>query len=96
MLRRFLAPKILESLYVLGDPASLPLLEELLVAGHTDADLDRCEVTRALVAVRKLTGRVAASSKFADPDAPAVRRMLDDAQRLFDAERDVLNAVIVI
>jgi hypothetical protein len=96
MLRRFLAPKILESLYVLGDPASLPLLEELLVAGHTDADLDRCEVTRALVAVRKLTGRVAASSKFADPDAPAVRRTLDDAQRLFDAERDVLSAVTVI
>ncbi len=35
MLRRFLAPKILESLYVLGDRAALPLFEELLVAGHT-------------------------------------------------------------
>lgn len=96
MLRRFLAPKILESLYVLSDRASLPLLEELLVAGHTDADVDRCEVTRALVTVRKLTGRVAPSSKFADPDTPVVRRTLDDAERIFEAERDVLSAVKVI
>src|SRR5206468_502606 len=52
LLRRFLGPKILESLYVLGESLSLPLFEELLVAGHTDPDVDRCEVTRALVAVR--------------------------------------------
>src|SRR5947208_2503947 len=52
MLRRFLAPKILASLYVLGDPAALPLFEELLVAGHTDADAGRSEVTRAIVVVR--------------------------------------------
>src|SRR3989449_593962 len=88
MLRRFLGPKILESLYVLGDPASLPLLEQLLITGHTDADVDRCEVTRALVAVRKLTGRVAPSSKFADVDGPALRHALDDAERRFEAERD--------
>src|SRR5438132_9131909 len=49
LLRRFLGPKILESLYVLGEECSLPLFEELLVAGHTDPDVDRCEVTRALV-----------------------------------------------
>jgi len=36
LLRRFLGPKILESLYVLGEECSLPLFEELLVAGHTD------------------------------------------------------------
>jgi hypothetical protein len=96
MLRRFLAPKILESLYVLGEPVSLALFEELLVAGHTDADVDRCEVTRALVAVRKLTGRVAPSSKFTDPAAPNVQRALDDAERRFDAERDRLSAVRVI
>src|SRR2546425_5191080 len=54
MLRRFLGPKILESLYVLSDRRSLPLFEQLLVSGHTDPDLERCEVTRALVAVRKL------------------------------------------
>ena len=96
MLRRFLAPKILESLYVLGDPAALPLFEELLVAGHTDADAGRCEVTRALVAVRKLTGRVAASSKFPDPEEPTVIRALDEAQRIFEEEKDRLEPVVVI
>src|SRR5215471_9505647 len=40
LLRRFLGPRLLESLYLLGDPASLPLFQELLVAGHTDADPD--------------------------------------------------------
>jgi len=96
MLRRFLAPKILQSLYVLGDPAALPLYEELLVAGHTDADLGRCEVTRALVGVRKLTGRVAASSKFPDPGEPGVIRALDEAQRIFEDEKDRLQPVVVI
>jgi hypothetical protein len=96
MLRRFLGPKILESLYVLGDPAALPLYEELLVAGHTDRDLDRCEVTRALVGVRQLTGRVAPSSKFPDPAEPAVQRALDQAARLFEEERDQLVPVVVI
>ena len=96
MLRRFLAPKILESLYVLGDPAALPLYEELLVTGHTDPDLGRCEVTRALVGVRKLTGRVAASSKFPDPDEPRVIRALDEAQRIFEEEKDQLQPVVVI
>ena len=96
MLRRFLAPKILQSLYVLGDPAALPLYEELLVAGHTDPDLGRCEVTRALVGVRKLTGRVAASSKFPDPEEPRVIQALDEAQRLFEEEKDQLQPVVVI
>jgi hypothetical protein len=96
MLRRFLAPKILESLYLLGDPAALPLYEELLVAGHTDRDVERCEVTRALVAVRKLTGRVAASSKFPDPEEPDVIRALDEAQRIFEEEKDRLEPVVVI
>lgn len=96
MLRRFLAPKILESLYVLGDPAALPLYEELLVAGHTDRDAGRCEVTRALVAVRKLTGKVAASSKFPDPEQPNVIRALDEAQRIFEEEKDRLEPVVVI
>jgi len=96
MLRRFLAPKILESLYVLDDPAALPLYQELLVTGHTDPDLDRCEVTRALVGVRKLTGQLAPSSKFPDPAEPGVQRALDEAQRLFDEERDRLVPVVVI
>ncbi|HYS21027.1 MAG TPA: hypothetical protein VEO73_08055, partial [Gemmatimonadales bacterium] len=38
--RRFLGPKILESLLVLGDATALPLFEELLVTGHTDPDVD--------------------------------------------------------
>ena len=88
MLRRFLGPRILESLYILGDRESLPLFEGLLVAGHTDADVDRCEVTRALVAVRRLTGVVAPSAKFGEIDTPAVRHALDEAERRFEAERD--------
>ena len=96
MLRRFLGPRILESLYILGDPQSLPLFEGLLIAGHTEADVDRCEVTRALVAVRNLTGRVAPSAKFGDADTPAVRRALDEAERLFEAERDRILPVTVI
>ena len=69
---------------------------ELLVAGHTDPDPDRCEVTRALVAVRKLTGRVAPSAKFPDPADSAVARSLDEAERRFEAERDQLLPVTVI
>jgi len=96
LLRRFLGPKILESLYVLGEECSLPLFEELLVAGHTDPDVDRCEVTRALVVVRRATGRVAQSSKFADGDEAAVVRSLDDAERRFEATRDRFVPVVVI
>ena len=96
LLRRFLAPKILESLYVLGEASSLPLFEELLVTGHTDPDVDRCEVTRALVAVRRLTGRVAQSAKFADGEAATVRRTLDDAERRFESTPHRIVPVVVI
>lgn len=96
MRRRFLGPKILESLYLLGEAAALPLLEELCVAGHTAADPDRCEVTLALVAVRKLTGRVAANTKFPDPMEDRVRRSLDRAEALVEAARDRLSPVTVI
>jgi len=96
LLRRFLGPKILESLYVLGEDYSLPLFEELLVTGHTDPDADRCEVTRALVVVRRASGRVAPSSKFADGDEAAVLRTLDEAERRFEATRDRIVPVVVI
>jgi hypothetical protein len=96
LLRLFLAPKILESLYVLGEEASLPLFEELLVTGHTDPDVDRCEVTRALVAVRRLTGRVAPSSKFTEDASEVVRRTLDDAERRFETTRHRIVPVVVI
>ena len=72
------------------------LFEQLLVAGHTDPDAGRCEVTRALVAVRKLTGRVAPSSKFPDPEQPTVIQALDEAQRIFEEEKDRLEPVVVI
>lgn len=94
--RRFLGPKILESLYVLGEERSLPLFEELLIAGHADPDPDRCEITRALVAVRRLTGRAAPSAKFADEDEALVGRVLDDAERRFQATRDRIVPVVVI
>jgi hypothetical protein len=96
MLRRFLGPKLLESLYVLGDAAALPLFEELLITGHTDRNLDRCEVTRALVAIRKFTGRVEPNTKFSDPAQPSVQQTLDAAERLFEQERDQLVPVTVI
>lgn len=96
LLRRFLGPKILESLYVLADPVSLPLFQQLAIAGHTDRDPERCEVTRALVAIRRLTGQVVPSTKFPDVAQADVRRALDRAQERFDAERDVLRSVQVI
>lgn len=96
LLRRFLGPKLLESLYVLGEPIALPLFEELLVTGHTDPDPDRCEVTRALVAVRKLTGRLAPSAKFPNVENPDVTRAIDQAERRFEDERDQLEQVKVI
>jgi hypothetical protein len=96
LLRRFLAPKILESLYVLGEMCSLPLFEELLVTGHTDPDVERCEVTRALVAVRRLTGRVAPSAKFSDGDEPTIRRALDAAERHFESIHHQIVPVVVI
>lgn len=96
LLRRFLGPKLLESLYVLGEPIALPLFEELLVTGHTDPDPDRCEVTRALVAVRKLTGRLAPSAKYPNVESPDVTRAIDQAERRFEDERDRLEQVKVI
>ncbi len=96
LLRRFLGPRLLESLYVLGEAIALPLFEELLVTGHTDPDPDRCEVTRALVAVRKLTGRLAPSAKYPDVELPEVSHAVDRAERRFEEERDRLEPVTVI
>lgn len=96
LLRRFLSPRLLESLYLLEEEAADALFEALLVVGHTEADPERCEVTRALVAVRKRTGRIAPSAKFPEPIPAQVAGILDVAERRFDAQRDCLEPVTVI
>ena len=95
-LRAFLSPRILESLYVLTDPATLPFLRDLLTAGFTDPDPDRCEVTRALVLVRRLTGRLEPSIKYLDTGAELVRQAVDAAEAGFERSRTVLNPVTLI
>jgi hypothetical protein len=95
-LRAFLSPRILESLYVLADAWTLPFFRELLTAGFTDADPARCEVTRALVMVRRFTGAIEASVKFPDPRDRVVAETLDRAERLFRREREVVTPVVVI
>ena len=94
--RRFLAPKVLGSLYYLGDVRAVPLFQELCVSGHTAADADRCEVTRALVALRRHTGTVPLNVKYADPVAPEVGAALDAAEARYEEERDRLSPVTVI
>ncbi len=95
-LRTFLSPRILGSLYVLGDPRTLPFFRDLLTAGFTDQDPERCEVTRALVMVRHLTGTTEPNSKYPDPDSPEVLRAIAEAAAAFEQSRAVLTPVIVI
>ena len=95
-LRTFLSPRILESLYVLRDPATLPFFRELLTAGFTDHDPERCEVTRALVMVRRFTGRTEPNSKFVDTESDEVARAMGEAETAFERVREVLNPVAVI
>jgi hypothetical protein len=95
-LRAFLSPRILESLYVLCDRRTLGLYADLLVTGHTSPDPERCEVTHALVMVRRFTGGVAPSAKFADPDEPGVRDWLDRAERRFDRSSAELHPAVVL
>ncbi|MGD2134682.1 MAG: hypothetical protein PVF27_00925 [Gemmatimonadales bacterium] len=95
-LRSFLSPRILESLFVLEDPATLPFFRGLLTTGHTHAEAERCEVTRALVMVRRFTGRVESNAKFADGKWAAVARTLDAAEGAFERRRQRLTPVLVI
>lgn len=95
-LRAFLSPRILESLYVLDDPATLPFFRELLVTGHTDPDPRHCEVTRALVMVRRFTGRLEPNTKFPDAADGEVLRTLEGAEEAFDETRETLSPVVVI
>jgi hypothetical protein len=95
-LRAFLSPRILASLFALGDPRALAFYGDLLVSGHTSPDPERCEVTHALVMVRRFTGSVAPSAKFADPTGPEVPRRLDAAERAFERARGDLHPVAVM
>ncbi|UCF40050.1 MAG: hypothetical protein JSW43_09940 [Gemmatimonadota bacterium] len=95
-LREFLSPRILESLYVLDQPEVLGFLRELLTAGHTNHDPVLCEVTRALVMVRRFTGQLEPNAKYADLSAPDVHEALDQAEDRFRREREVLTPVVVI
>lgn len=95
-LREFLSPRILESLFVLSDPRTLEFFRDLLTAGHIYQDPERCEVTRALVMVRRFTGRLEPNTKYVEWDAPEVRAAVDDAEAVFEAHREVLEPVVVI
>jgi hypothetical protein len=94
--RRFLGPKILGSLFCLNDARSVPLFRELCVSGHTDADADLCEVTRALVALRRHCGETVPNVKYPDPGAPEVQAALDLAEAMYEEERGRLSPVTVI
>ena len=95
-LRAFLSPRILESLYVLADPSTLPFFRTLLTAGYTDADPEQCEVTRALVMVRRLTGRMEPNTKYPDLEAPGIVDALAQAESVFQRREAVLRPVTVI
>lgn len=94
-LRAFLAPRLLGSLFVLADSVALPLYQELAVAGHTDPDPRCCEVTHALVMLRRLTGVLGPSSKFTER-GPAVAAWVDAAEAGFAAERHQLRPVALL
>lgn len=95
-LRTFLSPRILESLYVLRDPMTLPFFRDLLTAGFTDPDPERCEVTRALVMVRRLSGATEPNTKYHDLESPVVARAIAEAEMAFERSREQLTPVVVI
>jgi len=94
-LRAFLGPRLLESLFVLEDPVAVPLYQDLAAAGHTHADPLHCEVTHALVMLRRLTGAVPVNSKFPEGE-PAAAERLDEAEARYEADRHVLRPVAVL
>jgi hypothetical protein len=95
-LRAFLSPRILESMFVLNDPAALPFWRGLLVSGYTHADLEWCEVTRASVMIRRLTGQIEPNTKFGDDRGDGVFLVLDRAERLYRQLAPELRPVTVI
>ncbi|MCZ6917070.1 MAG: hypothetical protein O7I93_09865 [Gemmatimonadetes bacterium] len=95
-LRSFLSPRILESLFVLGDPVTLPFFRGLLTSGYTDPQPEYCEVISALVMVRRFTGALEPNVKYVDVENEMVGTAIDQAEQLLEARRDELHPVIVI
>jgi hypothetical protein len=95
-LRAFLAPRILESLYVLADRRTIGFYGNLLVTGHTSPDPERCEVTHALVMVRRFTGGVASSAKFPDRERVEISSWLDAAEGCYERARGELHPAVVM
>jgi len=95
-LRTFLSPRILESLFVLSNPVTLPFFRGLLTSGYTDSQPEYCEVTRALVMVRRFTGSIEPSVKYSDPRNPDLAELLGRAEQAFEAWRETLHPVVVI
>ncbi len=95
-MRAFLSPRLLESLFVLNEPRTLPFFRALLTTGHTNSEPGQCEVTRALVMVKRFTGRVEPNVKYTDLSAREVDKLLREAEATFGAERERLHPVTVI
>lgn len=95
LLRAFLGPRLLYSLFVLGDPVALPLYRELAVGGHTNRDPVHCEVTHALVMLRRLTGHIPPNTKFGEPSAQT-SVWVEEAEARYEAARDQLRPVAVL
>lgn len=95
-LRTFLSPRILESLFVLNDRATLPFFRALLTSGYTDQRPECCEVTRALVMVRRFTGLLEPNVKFSAAASRDVDARVDRAEGVFAKQSDELHPVTVI
>ncbi len=95
-LRDFLGPRILESLFVLSDPRTVGFYRWLLTAGFVHPDPLRCEVTHALVMVRRFTGNVEANVKYGGVHVDDLKSILRRAERVYERACFVLTPVAVI
>lgn len=95
-LREFLGPRILESLFVVGTEASLPFYRELLTVGFTHKDPQRCEVTHALVMIRRLTGVIEWSVKYDDGEGADIAAALERAEASYRRACESFTPVVVI
>ncbi len=95
-LRSFLGPRILQTLYVLADPRTTPLFRELLTVGHTHGDPMHCEVTRAMVMIKRFVGRIEANPKFGVLDCERAEVVVRNAASVYEWHRDVFLPVALL